>query len=110
MEAAQIVIIDALSSQLDELAASDPRIRKLFDMQKRFMSLYPYYSSLGRRKLVNVRDQYGNDLEEVRLNSYWRIVFVARDNGKRIIWLKICDHDEIARNSRLNIPGHPGIL
>ncbi|MFA5798076.1 MAG: hypothetical protein WC892_00720 [Patescibacteria group bacterium] len=74
------------------------------------MSLYPYYGSLGRKKLENVCDQYGNFLEEIRLNRHWRVVFVARDEGKRIIWLKICNHDEIARNNQLHIPGHPGVL
>lgn len=109
MDAVEIIVIEALSSQLEELAASDPKIRKLFDKQRRFMSLYPYYGSLGRKKLENVHDQYGNSLEEIRLNGYWRVVLVARDEGKRIIWLKICNHDEIARNGQLHIPGHPGL-
>lgn len=110
MPVVHVVVIDALRVQLDELAKSDPKIRKLFDKQKQFMGLYPYYNSLGRKKLENVCDQYGNPLEEVRLNSYWRVVLVARDEGKRVIWLKICSHDEIARTSLLNIPGHPGDL
>lgn len=110
MQAVQVVAIEALKSQLDALAASDPKIRKLFEKQKQFMSLHPYYNSLGRRKLENVRDQYGNSLEEIRLNRYWRVVFVARDEGRRIIWLKICNHDEIARNNQLHIPGHPGVF
>ena len=108
MQAVRVIVIEALYAQLNELTSSDPKIRKLFEKQKQFMSLHPYYNSLGRKKLENVCDQYGNQLEEIRLNSYWRVVFVARDNGKRIIWLKICDHDEIARNNQLNIPGHPG--
>ncbi len=108
--AAQIIVIEALASQLDGLAASDPRIRKLFEKQRQFMSMHPYYNSLGRKKLESVCDQYGNQLEEIRLNGYWRVVFVARDEGKRIIWLKICNHDEIARNNQLHIPGHPGDL
>lgn len=106
----QIVVIEALQAQVNELAASDPRIRKLLDKQRQYMSLYPYYTSLGRKKLVNVCDQYGNPLEEIRLNQYWRVVLIARDEGKRIIWLKICSHDEIARNNELHIPGHPGML
>lgn len=110
MPTVYVVVIDALKIQLDELAQSDPKIRKLFDKQKQFMTLYPYYNSLGRKKLENIHDQYGNPLEEIRLNSYWRVVFVARDEGKRIVWLKICNHDEIARNNLLNIPGHPGQL
>lgn len=108
MQVVRIVVIESLKIQLEELAASDPKIRKLFEKQKQFMASYPYYNSLGQKKLENVCDQYGNFLEEIRLNSYWRVVFVARDDGKRIIWLKICDHDEVARNNRLHIPGHPG--
>jgi len=96
--------------QLADLSLSDPKISKLFDKQRQFMSLHPYYNSLGRKKLVNVCDQYGNPLEEIRLNKYWRVVLVARDDGKRIIWLKICSHDEIARSHQIHVPGHPGAL
>lgn len=110
MGAVEIVVIEALKLQLEELAASEPKLKKLFEKQRKFMSLHPYYNSLGRKKLENIRDQYGNQLEEVRLNGYWRVVLVPRDNGKRIIWLKICNHDEIARNNQLYIPGHPGTL
>ena len=108
MQSVQIVVIETLELQVDELAASDPKIRKLFNKQRQFMSLYPFYNSLGRKRSEEVRDQHGNQLEEIRLNKNWRVVFVARDGGKRIIWLKICNHDEIARNNKLHIPGHPG--
>jgi len=108
MQNVEVIVIEALSLQIQRMAASEPRIKKLFEKQKQFMTLHPYYNSLGRKKLENVCDQYGNPLEEIRLNGYWRVVFVARDEGKRIIWLKVCDHDEIARNNQLHIPGHPG--
>lgn len=110
MQEVQIIVIDALKVQVMELAAADPKIRKLFDKQKEFMSRFPFYNSLGRKKLENVCDQHGNPLEEIRLNKDWRVVLVARDGGKRIIWLKLCRHDEIARNTQLHIPGHPGVL
>ncbi|MBN1584879.1 hypothetical protein JW899_00745 [Candidatus Uhrbacteria bacterium] len=102
-----IEVIESLDRQVNDLSSSDSKIRKLFNKQRRFMSLNPHYSSLGRKKLQNVFDQYGNQLEEIRLNRYWRIVFIVRDEGQRVVWLKLCDHDEIARNNRLFIDGHP---
>ncbi|MEK9151786.1 MAG: hypothetical protein AAB692_00270 [Patescibacteria group bacterium] len=107
MEAIRIEVIAALEKQVNDLSSSDPKIKKLFDKQRQFMSLHPYYPSLGRKKLQNVSDQHGNPLEEIRLNKYWRVVFIVRDEGQRVVWLKLCDHDEIARNNRLFIDGHP---
>jgi hypothetical protein len=107
MEPVRVEIIAALEEQVNSLSASDPKIRKLFEKQRRFMSLNPYYPSLGRKRLENVHDQYGNSLEEVRLNKYWMIVFIVKDDGRRVVWLKICSHDEIARRNQLNISGHP---
>ena len=107
MSAIEVDVIAALEEQVNELTASDQKIKKLFDKQRQFMSLYPYYPSLGRKKLQNVRDQHGNPLEEIRLNKYWRVVFIVRDDGRRVVWLRLCNHDEIARSSQIFIDGHP---
>jgi hypothetical protein len=107
MDTIRVEVITALDTQVDKLSKSEPKIRKLFDKQRQFMSLNSYYPSLGRKKLQNVFDQYGNSLEEIRLNQYWRIVFILRDNGQRAVWLKLCNHDEISRSNQLFIDGHP---
>jgi hypothetical protein len=96
----EIVVISSLQKEIDE---SDARTRKLFEKQRYFMSLYPSYPSLGRTKLENVCDKYGQPLWEIRLDIKRRIVFVERDG--RAIWLKIVDHDEIQRKGIIHAEG-----
>ena len=104
MQRIKIVVIDSLQKIIEN---SDARTRKLFEKQKRFMELKPYYNSLGRTKLRNVTDQYGNSLWEIRLDGKRRIVFVEKieSNEIKIIWLKICSHDELIRNDIIRING-----
>jgi len=69
------------------------------------MELDSKYPSLGRTKLEGVSDKYNDDLWEIRLNRKDRIVFVERDNGKRVIWLKIVSHDDLTRNNVIYAKG-----
>lgn len=101
MPRVQIVVIDSLQQLAN---ASDQRTRKLFDKQKSFMSEYPNYPSLGRKKLEGVFDKYGQQLSEIRLDIRRRIVFVQRSDA-RIVWLKIVDHDEIDRRGIIHADG-----
>jgi hypothetical protein len=99
--AIKIKIIKSLAEEIEE---NDEKTKKLFHKQKLFMEINPHYNSLGRTKLKNVRDKYGNQLWEIRLDGRRRIVFVER--GDNIVWLKICDHDEIKRNNTINVGGN----
>lgn len=96
------LIIEVVASLERAIGCSDDKTKKLFQKQKQFMSLYPNYPSLGRTKLENITDKYGNPLWEIRLDRKRRIVFVERDNGTRVIWLKLVTHDDIARNQSLS--------
>ena len=106
MEPIRIETIESLIVQLEKISQSDPKIKKLFEKQKQFMERYQNYPSLGRKKLENVEDQFGNALEEIRLNKRWRIVFIVKDSGRRLVWLKICNHDELSRKNRIIVTGH----
>ena len=94
--------INVLYSLEQEIRTSDTKTKKLFEKQKTFMGANPHHPSLGRTKLVNVCDKYGNHLWEVRMDGKRRIVFVERGTST-IIWLKICSHDEIRRNSVIRV-------
>ncbi len=94
----EIIVIASLQIEVNE---SDDKTKKLFEKQKRFMSMNQYYPSLGRKKLKNVQDKYGNDLYEIRLDKKRRIIFVEKN--ERIIWLKICTHDELKRNNTIHV-------
>ncbi len=100
MSCQEIVVLVSLQEYIDD---SDARTKKLFEKQKHFMAFFPTYPSLGRTKLENVCDKYGNPLWEVRLDIKRRIVFVER--GEKIIWLKIVDHDEIKRSNVIHADG-----
>ena len=91
---AKVVVLASLRAEVE---AGDEKTKKLFEKQKRFMELRPDYPSLGRTKLKNVNDKYGQPLWEIRLDGTRRIVFVER--GDTLVWLKICRHDEISRNN-----------
>ena len=95
MNKIEIVIIDTLQAEIER---SNEKTKKLFYKQKQFMEINPYFNSLGRKKLINVKDKYGNDLWEIRLDKNRRIIFVERGKDK-IIWLKICNHDELIRKN-----------
>jgi len=99
------MIVEILDSLQQEIDRADERTKKLFEKQKRFMTEYPNYPSLGRKKLEGVCDKYGDPLWEIRLNIRDRIVFVERDNGKRIVWLKIVSHDDLERNNTVHAKG-----
>ena len=43
----------------------------------------------------------------IRTLSSLRVVFIVRNEGQRLVWLKICKHDELERNNEVNISGHP---
>lgn len=95
MNPVEIIVIDSLK---DAVSSSDPKTKKLFYKQKQFMEMNKDYPSLGKTKLKNVKDKYGNDLWEIRLDRKRRIVFIEKEEDK-IIWLKICNHDELKRNN-----------
>jgi len=97
----QLVEIFVIESLQTEVNRSDSKTKKLFEKQKRFMSSNQYYPSLGRKKLKNVQDKYGNDLYEIRLDRKRRIIFVEKK--ERIIWLKICAHDELKRKNTIHV-------
>jgi hypothetical protein len=100
------ITVEVLESLQKEVNKSEPKIKKLFDKQKRFMELNAWYPSLGRTKLQGVCDKYDDPLWEIRLNKKDRIVFVERDNGDRVIWLKIIDHDSLARKNTIHAKGN----
>jgi len=100
------IVVDILPSLQKEIDKTDKKTKKLFEKQRDFMTDYPYYSSLGRTKLEGVYDKYGDPLWEIRLNKKDRIVFVERDEGKRVIWLKIVDHDELVRKNTIHAKGN----
>ena len=94
-----VVVVPSLQKEINR---SDPKTKKLFEKQRIFMEKYPYYNSLGRTKLQNVKDKYDVDLEEIRLDKQRRIVLVKRDETK-VIWLKICSNDELIRTNIIRI-------
>lgn len=99
------LLIEVLSSLQAYVDEADAKTKKLFEKQKQFMEEYPNYSSLGRKKLQGICDKYGDQLWEIRLNIKERIVFVERDSGQRIIWLKIVSHDELVRKNVVHAKG-----
>ena len=99
------VIVEVLSSLEEDIHGAAGKIKKLFEKQKKFMTDYPNYPSLGKKKLEGVLDKYGDQLWEIRLNIKDRIVFVERDGGRKVIWLKIVDHDELVRKNTIHAKG-----
>jgi len=99
------IVIDILPSLQEEIDRADKKTQKLFKKQKEFMTDCPNYPSLGRTKLEGVYDKYHAQLWEIRLNIKKRIMFVERDGGKRVIWLKIVDHDELVRKNTIHAKG-----
>ena len=99
------VIIEILDSLQQEINKADQKTKKLFEKQKKFMTEYPNYPSLGRKKLEGGYDKYGDPLWEIRLNIRDRIVFIEKDNGNRVIWLKIVSHDDLERNNTIHAKG-----
>lgn len=95
-------VLPSLQTQIDQ---ADVKIRKLFEKQKTFMMGYPNYPSLGKKKLKGVCDKYGDQLWEIRLNVRDRIVFVERDGGRRVVWLKMVDHDQLIRKNTIHAKG-----
>ena len=63
------------------------------------MEINPYYNSLGRKQLYNAYDKYGAPLCEIRLDGKRRIAFVERGKDK-VIWLRICTHDELNKKGK----------
>jgi len=100
----EIKFIKSFQSDLKKL---DPKTNKLIQKQKEFMNRDYNHNSLGRKKLRNVKDKFGNEIWEIRLDKKRRIVFVEKvNNGSvEIIWLKICSHDELARKNVLRVKG-----
>lgn len=97
-----VEILPSLQRDIDQAAG---KVKKLFEKQKKFMTDYPNYPSLGKKKLEGVCDKYGDQLWEIRLNIKDRIVYVERDGGQRVIWLKIVDHDELIRKNTIHAKG-----
>ena len=100
MNSVEIIVIDSLKDTVDN---SDPKTKKLFYKQKQFMEMNKDYPSLGKTKLKNIRDKYGNDLWEIRLDGKRRIAFIEKED--KIIWLKICSHDELKRKNVVRAKG-----
>lgn len=94
-----VIVVASLQEFVDN---SDEKTKKLFCKQKRFMELYPDYPSLEKTKLDNMKDKHGNQLWEIRLDIKRRIVLVKKETSK-VIWLKICSHDEIKRNNIISV-------
>lgn len=92
-----IVVISSLQAEIDN---GDQRLKKLFEKQMRFMKINPYHTSLGRTKLRNVFDKYGNELWEIRLNRKDRVAFVEKSQTW-FVWLKLCTHDELKRKNTI---------
>jgi hypothetical protein len=101
-----MVIVEIISSLGETVESSDELTKKLFFKQKKFMEINPNYPSLGRTKLENVKDKYGNDLFEIRLDRKRRIVCIEKEQNQRYVWLKICSHDEIKRKNVIFPDGH----
>ena len=102
------VIVEVLSSLQVEIKRADQRTQKLFEKQRRFMEQYPDYPSLGKKKLNGVYDKYGNPLWEIRLGIKERIVFVEKEGGKRVVWLKVVRHDALTRKNVIHVEGDYG--
>ena len=101
MNSIKVEVIDML---LDNIKRRDEKLQKLFWNQKEMMERYYDYLSLGKTKLKGVVDNFGNELWEVRLNRELRIVYLDKIKlDKKVIWLKICTHDEIKKNNVINI-------
>jgi hypothetical protein len=97
MAAISIIVILSLQETIN---SSGPRLKKLFEKQKSFMAINPYHTSLGRTKLRNVSDKYGNELWEIRLSKKERIVLVEK-SPTWFVWLKLCSHDELKRKKTI---------
>ncbi|MDD2548441.1 MAG: hypothetical protein PHO04_03135 [Candidatus Pacebacteria bacterium] len=93
------VRVEIIASLKREIENGDNITKKLFYKQKRFMEINPNYPSLGKTKLENVKDKYGNGLFEVRLDGKRRIICLEKKENTHYIWLKICSHDEIKRKN-----------
>lgn len=100
-----MAIVEIISSLEKTIEEGDSLTKKLFYKQKRFMEINPNYPSLGKTKLENVEDKYGNDLFEVRLDGKRRIACIEKEQNKHYIWLKICSHDEIKRKNTIFADG-----
>lgn len=101
MNSITVEVIDILS---DNVKRRDKKIQKLFWKQKEMMEKHHDYPSLGKTKLKGVVDNSGNELWEVRLNRELRVVYLDKiESDKKVIWLKICTHDEIKKNNVINI-------
>jgi hypothetical protein len=99
-----LVTVEIIGILLDNLKKRDKKIQKLFYKQKEMMEKYYNYPSLGKTKLINVVDNKGNELWEIRLNKELRIVYLDKTKSdNKVIWLKICTHDEIKKNNVINI-------
>lgn len=105
-----MAIVKVIPSLKETIESSDEQTKKLFNKQKEFMEISPFYNSLGRTKLENITDKYGNELFEIRLDKKRRIVCVEKDINKEYIWLKICNHDEIKRKSIIFADGEYNLL
>ena len=97
------ITVEILPSLQMDIDQADSKVKKLFEKQKKFMTDYPNYPSLGKNKLEGVCDKYGDQLWEIRLNIRDRIVFVEREN--KVVWLKIVDHDELVRKNTIHAKG-----
>ena len=97
------ITVEILPSLQMDIDQADSKVKKLFEKQKKFMTDYPNYPSLGKKKLEGVCDKYGDQLWEIRLNIRDRIVFVEREN--KLVWLKIVDHDELVRKNTIHAKG-----
>jgi hypothetical protein len=97
-----IEILPSLQKLVDN---ADPKTQKLFRKQKQYMTDFPNYPSLGRTKLKNVYDKNDDPLWEIRFGIKNRIVFVERDGGKKVVWLKIVSHDDLVRKNTIYAKG-----
>ncbi|MCK9197988.1 MAG: hypothetical protein M0P49_00075 [Bacilli bacterium] len=97
--------MEVIASLEEEIKRGDNVTKKLFYKQKRFMEINPNYPSLGKTKLENVKDKYGNELFEVRLDGKRRIACLEKKENEHYIWLKICSHDEIKRKNIIFVDG-----
>jgi len=74
-----MAIIRVIESLYEVIEKSDPLTKKLFRKQKEFMEINPNYPSLGKTKLKNVKDKYGDDLFEIRLDNKRRIAIIEKN-------------------------------
>lgn len=100
-----MAIVEIISSLREAIDGSDDLTKKLFSKQKKFMEINPNYPSLGKTKLENVKDKYGNDLFEIRLDKKRRIACTEKEQNKHYVWLKICSHDELKRKNTIFADG-----